>query len=238
MRTALLAFMLWGCTGPHHAEPSSDPQDTRAVEPDPPPDTAPPVVLPSLVIGTGETTWVGLETAADVVSVRGPQGGFHLLGSLRGTGFAAGGVPGDVYHPDNPLVDFIILRGWVDADDLAGLNPTWPVAGKPQPAIWKDILGGYVDLRRPMGSINPDADPELIGDYLIFFATSYEDTIDQQVTLFCRLETPDGHVITAHQHVWVVPEPAWSPSPPDTSTPTETGIHDTSMTHVKESPHL
>jgi hypothetical protein len=38
---------------------------------------------PSVEIGTGETTFEALEEGASVVMVHGPQGGWHMLGSVR-----------------------------------------------------------------------------------------------------------------------------------------------------------
>ena len=65
-------------------------------------------LTPQAIIGTGEWAWEDLEDGASMPVIQGPQGGYHLLGSVRIVGLEAGD-PDDLRDPDNPTTTFEVL---------------------------------------------------------------------------------------------------------------------------------
>ena len=82
---------------------------------------------PDAILGAGEFEWEALEDGQEHEIIQGPQGGFHLLASVRVAGIEAGD-PDDLQSPDNPTVQFDVLVGgdsWLDTGDFTqGLEPT------------------------------------------------------------------------------------------------------------------
>ena len=64
-------------------------------------------------MGTGEWDWEPLEDGQEIDVIQGPQGGFHLLGSVRVAGIAAG-TADDLGDPDNPTTRFWVMHEGVD----------------------------------------------------------------------------------------------------------------------------
>ena len=62
-------------------------------------------VDPGIELGTGELEFEALDDGDELSLIRGPQGGYHFLGSVRTKGIEAGD-PDDLTHPDNPTVTF------------------------------------------------------------------------------------------------------------------------------------
>jgi hypothetical protein len=60
---------------------------------------------PSVEIGTGEIEFVSVDDGDTLQIIQGPQGGFHLLASLRVHGIAPGDR-GDLTEPTNPTITF------------------------------------------------------------------------------------------------------------------------------------
>jgi len=87
-----------------------------------------PDVPPEATLGTGIDAFVPL-TDGDIVDiVQGPQGGFHVFGSVRIRGLDPGN-PDDLGDPSNPTSDFLVFQGdtRVDLDAshyTQGLDPT------------------------------------------------------------------------------------------------------------------
>jgi hypothetical protein len=86
------------------------------------PEESPPICL----LGTGEWEWEELDEGSGIPVIQGPQGGFHLLGSVRISGLEAGN-PDSLGHPSNPTTAFHV---WLDGEELAptatyvqGLDP-------------------------------------------------------------------------------------------------------------------
>lgn len=72
-----------------------------------------PAVPPAIEMGTGEWDWEPLEDGQEIDVIQGPQGGFHLLGSVRVAGIAAG-TADDLGDPDNPTTRFWVMHEGVD----------------------------------------------------------------------------------------------------------------------------
>jgi hypothetical protein len=62
-------------------------------------------VNPAAVLGTGEWDWEALQIEDAVPVIQGPQGGFHLLLSVRVAGLESGN-PSDVDDRKNPTTTF------------------------------------------------------------------------------------------------------------------------------------
>ncbi|MEE2751661.1 MAG: hypothetical protein VX519_09540 [Myxococcota bacterium] len=72
-------------------------------------------VTPQAKIGTGEWEWAELSDGAEIEVIQGPQGGFHLLGSVRVAGIESGD-PESLGDADNPTSTFQV---WVEGVPLA-----------------------------------------------------------------------------------------------------------------------
>jgi hypothetical protein len=77
------------------------------------PEADPDVPLEGL-LGTGDWEWEALESGDEIPVIQGPQGGFHLLGSVRVSGMEAGDAD-NISSPDNPTTSFYV---WVDGVNL------------------------------------------------------------------------------------------------------------------------
>jgi len=83
---------------------------------------------PAIVeLGTGAVDFEPLDDGDEILVTQGPQGGFHVLGSIRTQGLE----PGDsenLNHPDNPLTEFELRAGGSRVDNetasyVQGLDP-------------------------------------------------------------------------------------------------------------------
>ena len=126
-------------------------------------------------VGTGEATFEALADGDALVYDLGPQGGWHVFGSLR----AAGVVPGDAEDfssPDNPIVSFLVH-----------------LDGAP--------LGGYEDLPRPL---DPAGDRfELVGDTLVLDILDAEEIDGREATLDATLNDACGASLVGSRRVWL-----------------------------------
>ena len=93
----LLLILLLGCGAEDN--PASEPESL--------------VVPPAIEMGTGEWDWKPLTDGQEIDVIQGPQGGFHLLGSVRVAGVAAGSAD-DLSDPDNPTTRFWVMHEGVD----------------------------------------------------------------------------------------------------------------------------
>lgn len=88
-------------------------------------------VEPAVQLGTGEVVFEPLVDGGEVLVVHGPQGGYHLVGSVRARGIEAGDAD-RLDAPDNPTVTFRALFGGVDltltGQYRQGLDPIAPGA--------------------------------------------------------------------------------------------------------------
>lgn len=60
---------------------------------------------PSIELGTGTRAFEPLVDGEDIFVVQGPQGGYHLVGSMRASN-VDGGNPADLSDPNNPNTRF------------------------------------------------------------------------------------------------------------------------------------
>ena len=81
--------------------------------------TPPPPLPPEVSLGTGVEAYVPVEDGDPITIVFGPQGGYHLDGSMRAQGIVAGDAD-DLGDPTNPLT---IFRVWdATGDPISGLE--------------------------------------------------------------------------------------------------------------------
>jgi len=73
---------------------------------------------PSLEIGTGTRIFTPLANDGTIFVVLGPQGGFHLNGSLRAHNLEAGDAE-DLSNPNNPTITFEVFKGNTRIDAMA-----------------------------------------------------------------------------------------------------------------------
>ncbi len=165
----------------------TDTRDDTDTDTDSPPDTdtdhTDVVAEPSCVLGTGEEQFVAIAPGAELEVIRGPQGGWHVLGAVQCTGI----VPGDfvdVLDPDNPTVT------WQIVDDLSV------------------PFGGYAGLRRPMD--RPEG-PGLVGEFLVLRTATYAQAVDRDATMAFELTDVGGLRVELQVQVRLVPPPGWKP---------------------------
>ena len=120
---------------------------------------------PAIAIGTGELEFEPLEDDEELVLIRGPQGGYHFLGSVRTVGIEAGD-PTNLGDPGNPTVSF---QATIDGVELApnamytqGLDPI------DAPPFTHEMVGRLVIL--DIGQ-SPADDDALAGADVVFSVT-------------------------------------------------------------------
>ncbi len=187
MRTCLLAAWLVACTSTPADDVDSDPAETDTDAVDTDDHTDPPE--PSCELGTGELELQPLDEGADLTVIIGPQGGWHVLGSLRCEGI----VPGDAEDPRDP--DNPRLRWVLENED-------------------REVIAGYEDLPRPM---NRDGEAALIGEFIIVWTRTYAEAIDRDATMRVDLRDAAGVEISLSRGVHLVAQAGWEP--PDTESP-------------------
>lgn len=122
----------------------------------------------SLEIGSGQ---LAFEPLGEVTGFeRGPQGGYHVYGSLRAPGVWTGNE--DAFDETRPVVSFTLV------DDAGGFT------------------GGYLNLVRPMTN-NDEGVAELVGDLIILDITEPADAEDAAVTLAAEVQDACGTTVTA-----------------------------------------
>jgi hypothetical protein len=95
-------------------------------------------------VGTGQTSFVSIPGGEDLPFYMGPQGGFHVWGSVRARGYtpAASNDPNDL---DHPVVRFTLQRG---SEAVAGTSPLhWNLA--PVGDGWREKTGAFVIFSAP-----------------------------------------------------------------------------------------
>lgn len=125
-------------------------------------------VQASLEIGTGQ---LAFEPIGEVTGFeRGPQGGYHVYGSLRAPGVWSGNE--DAFDETRPVVSFTLV------DDAGGFS------------------GGYLNLVRPMTN-NDEGVAELVGDLVILDISEPSQAEDADVTLAAEVTDACGVTVSA-----------------------------------------
>jgi hypothetical protein len=83
---------------------------------------------PTATLGSGDTAFEPLDDGDSIFVIQGPQGGFHVLGSVLVSGIEPGDA-NDLQDPSNPTTAFTVFVGndRVDADASSytqGLDPS------------------------------------------------------------------------------------------------------------------
>jgi hypothetical protein len=141
---------------------------------------------PEVSLGTGTEDFVEVQDGDEVIIVFGPQGGYHLDGSLRLQGLNAG-VHTDLSHPDNPTTTFEVLTsGGEPVSGLDGDNTITYVQGidpTDEPGVY-EMVGRRIFL-------DIDDDDELVGDLL---------TVTVTVVDVDGIRVEDSHALLAVPH--------------------------------------
>lgn len=140
-----------------------------------PQDTAP-EREPAALLGTGEWEWQDLYDEINVIL--GPQGGYHILGSVRVRGLVPGD-PDNLGEPTNPTTHFEVLHGGEDliisSDYVQGLDES------SDPGWEHEMVGRFAIL-----GISSDAD--LDGEDVLFRVTVTDSegvSLTDEKTLRC-----------------------------------------------------
>jgi len=139
---------------------------------------------PEIELGTGELEFVPIDDGDSIQLVLGPQGGFHLLGSLRVRGMPTGD-PDNLEDPENPTGQFEVLFGETDliisSPFTQGLDPI------------EDCEGGWA--------------AEKVGRFAILDVEDDETLDGQSIHFAVQLETPDGIQVHDERQLVVEPHP-------------------------------
>ncbi|MDG1137885.1 MAG: hypothetical protein P8N28_06425 [Phycisphaerales bacterium] len=125
-------------------------------------------------LGTGEWEWAPLEQGEDVPVIQGPQGGFHLLGSVRVSGVDAGSAD-DLSDPRNPTTTFSVL--------FEGAN----LAPSSRFVQGLDVVPAGAEPYRH----------EMIGRFIILDITADDELDGVELELSVKVEDVDGEVLEA-----------------------------------------
>jgi hypothetical protein len=162
-----------GCTA---QSPADDGEDTD-VEP-----------LPSEVtLGTGEDAFVPVDDGDDITIVFGPQGGYHLTGSMRASGIVPGN-PDSLADPHNPITAF---RVWNEAGD--------PISG---------LQGAHEVLYQE--GLEPTDTPglfEMVGRRVFLDIASDDEIVGTTLTVEVEVHDTNDVVVTDSHTLHAVPHP-------------------------------
>ena len=143
-----------------------------------------PKVPPAIEMGTGEWEWEPMEPGQEIDVIQGPQGGFHLLGSVRVAGVEAGSAD-DLSDPDNPTTRFWVIHEGVDLAPssvfVQGLDTT-------------------------PGDVSPFSH-QMIGRFVIMDIEADDELDGVQVDFGVSVEDVDGVQVEAQMTLTAVPHP-------------------------------
>ena len=139
---------------------------------------------PEVLLGTGEYEWEELTEGGNVYVVFGPQGGYHLLGSVRTRGVEAGNSQ-DLTDASNPTVQFSVMWGeeeYVMSGSITqGLDPVVEAT-----AAWTH---------------------ELVGRFAILDIVTDEDISGETVVFTVAVTTAEGDEYADSMELIVEPHP-------------------------------
>jgi hypothetical protein len=128
---------------------------------------------PQVLLGAGSWQWEPLSGGDRIPIIQGPQGGFHLLGSLRAVGLDAGDHT-DLDNPSNPTTTFSV---WFD-----GRNYT------PNASFTQGI--------RPAPTDAPEWSHEMIGRFAILDIEADDELDEAALEFSVTVEDVDGRRAT------------------------------------------
>jgi hypothetical protein len=136
---------------------------------------------PAIELGTGEIEFEPLSDGGEIEVVRGPQGGYHLLGSVRVAGIDPGNTE-DLSDRSNPTTTFQVFEG---ERSLAPFASFTQGIGEGSSAQWPyEMIGRLVVL-------DIDSDAELDGHQVRF---------EVQVRSAGGVELTDARTLTVVPH--------------------------------------
>lgn len=177
-----LILLAVGCSGP--TSDTSNPGTDAGTDSG----TEIPDLDPAIRLGTGVDEFIELSDGDEILVVRGPQGSYHVEGSLRVQGIN-NGDPKDLSHPDNPLITFELLDELGTA--ISGLEEETTIEYR-QGIDPGDEPGVYEMLGRTIY-----IDPELRDT----------DIAGQTLTLTVAVEDVDGVRVEDSHTLLAVPHP-------------------------------
>jgi hypothetical protein len=136
------------------------------------------------VLGTGEWEWAGIEDGDEVPVIMGPQGGYHLLASVRVSGIQAGD-PKDLSNPDNPTTSFSV---WHEDTNLTAASV-------------------FVQGLDPANSESLPYRHEMIGRFAILDIVDDSELDGTEVRFVARVEDVNGNVVEDERVVKTFPHP-------------------------------
>lgn len=148
-------------------------------------DPGPPVVLdPGLELGTGNDEYVEVSDGDEMIVILGPQGGYHLDGSLRVQGIEAGDDR-DLSDPDNPLTTFQVRRA--DGTIVSGLKGA-----------------DRVEFRQGIAPADEPGVYEMVGRRILLDIQDDSELVGQMLEVSVTVEDVDGVTLTDEHTVLAV----------------------------------
>ncbi len=144
---------------------------------------------PDVRVGTGELAWEALGEGDALTVVHGPQGGYHVLGSVRTAGLNPG--TGELDDPSNPTVTFQLTQEGVP-------------------------LAPFAVSRQGLDALDPARDGathELIGRLVILDISDDDEVVDREATLEVVVEDAGGLVLTDERTVMLRAHPLNNTAP-------------------------
>ena len=137
---------------------------------------------PAIELGTGEITFAPLANGDEIEVIRGPQGGYHFLGSMRVRGVQAG-TRERLDDPTNPTTRFTVLDG-------------------------DTSLAPHASYRQGLeASEHEDWTHEMIGRLVILDITDDDEINERDVVFGVTVEDTEGRVVSQQLELHVVPNP-------------------------------
>jgi len=138
-----------------------------------------PVLDPDLQLGTGVSSFIAVEDGDEVVIVFGPQGGYHLDGSLRVQGIDPGDED-DLSDPRNPLTVFQVRRE--DGTIVSGLQGA-----------------DTIEYRQGIDATDTPGVYEMVGRRILLDIESDSELVGETLSVSVSVEDADG-VMLADEH--------------------------------------
>ena len=139
---------------------------------------------PAFELGTGELEFEALEDGDEILVIHGPQGGYHLLGSLRSAGIEAGNHE-DLGDPDNPTIELEVEH---EGRQLV-------------------VNGTFTQGMVPSSPGNPSWTHEVLGRLAILDIADDSELDGEEVVFSARITPTSGPVFTDSRTLTVEPHP-------------------------------